>query len=131
MKFEAKLKGARELDRKLSELGKAPRAKVLTSGLRAAAGVYRKKIREGLKKTERTGELAKAVSAQTKRRRRFAVIVGLGLKRAGFYGIFHEFGTSREPAKKVWRPAFQSESPAALMAFAAKAWEAIAKVARR
>lgn len=53
------------------------------------------------------------------------VAVAVGPSRAGFYGSFQEFGTSRHAAQPFARPAFDKHAPDALDILADEIWFSI------
>jgi HK97 gp10 family phage protein len=54
------------------------------------------------------------------------VAVAVGPSKAGFYGSFQEFGTSRHGAQPFARPAFDAKAPQALTVLGRALWTALA-----
>lgn len=125
LKFE--IKGLRELDAGLAELPAAVRGKTLEAALmRAAKPILdearsRAPVRQGGAKRigkGSKGRLPGFLRASLRRARKRAsdasATVQIGPHRRAFYGMFQEFGTSRQAARPFLRPAFDAKAQEAL-----------------
>jgi len=127
-----RIEGAKELDRVLKKLPKKIRGKVLRQALMAGAGVIRKAMRQ--RAPVLTGKLKMSIAARRDRaaeRGGASVAVKVGPLGRGFYGMFTEFGTSRQPARPWARPAFEESKRAALDKTGGQLGKAIEREAAR
>lgn len=127
-----RIEGAKELDRVLKRLPKKIRGKVLRQALMAGARVIRKAMRQ--RAPVRTGKLQMSIAARRDRgaeRGGASVAVKVGPLGRGFYGMFIEFGTSRQPARPWARPAFEESKNEALDKTGGQLGKAIEREAAR
>ena len=109
----AKLKGADELARVLRALPDKLGDPAMASALRKGASVVKKEAAETAPK--RTGTLRKNILIKkAKDRDRGEVAYEVGPAGRAFYGLFAEFGTSRQPARPWLRPAWEASKRPAL-----------------
>lgn len=114
----ARLVGADAMVRVLRSMPKEVSDKVVASAVRAGAAVVRKEaiarapVRSGGR--PKPGNLKKSIRALRTRKTEHDVTYLVGPTGRGFYGLFLEFGTSRQ-AKRPWlRPAFEATADRAL-----------------
>lgn len=107
-----RIQGARELERVLKRLPAQIRGKVLQSAVMAGAAPIRREAKANAPVDD--GTLRKSIVARKDKASGASAAVKIGPTRKGFYGLFAEFGTSRQSAKPWLRPAFESTKRAAL-----------------
>ena len=103
MSTSFKVEGIEELIRKVEELGeKANKEK--TNAVRKGADVFKKEIKNNIttKGLVDCGVLRDSIKHSVKKGRAKIGILDLG---DAYYGIFHEFGTTRLPARPFTEPA--------------------------
>lgn len=120
--------GLAELEKALMQLPDAVAGKALNGALAAGMGSIRKEA-QGLipigsrahylgKKAKgrqvQPGHLSKQLRVRRVRSEKFSSLYALTFSKQGFYGMFHEFGTSKMPAQPILRPAFDNKKEHAL-----------------
>jgi len=131
-KLTSRILGAKELDRVLQKLPREIADKVLAGALtrgaqpfvkaaRAAAPVRQgggvKKLSKRSSRGRLPGWLRASIAARRDRAETGAsVVVKVGVLGRAFYGMFGEFGTSRQAARPWFRPAWDSTRGAVLTA---------------
>jgi len=120
--------GLAELERALMQLPEAVAGKALNGALAAGMGSIRKEAKNlipvGTKahyigkkskgKLVQPGHLSKQLRVRKLRNEKFSSMYALSFSAAGFYGMFHEFGTANMPARPILRPAFDNKKDQAL-----------------
>jgi len=131
-----KLKGARELDRKLARLEKRTAKKVMRKALRAGGKVILAEAKRRAPK--RTGALAASLKVRaakrSRRRRGVAVIVATAegwFKGDEFYGAFVELGTEDMEAQPYVRPAYDAKKGQAVQVIMTEAGRGIEAEAQK
>lgn len=146
MTISAELEGAPALTRKLRELGRLEDGKVLKSAGRAAGKVVVKRA-QALIPVNKVNKLHKTYKGRyvapgfAKRSIKYITVlskdkqkvtVSVGVRKEAFYAVsFVEMGTSRMPAQRWLRPAFQSTSSEQQKALTTHLKKAIEKIARK
>lgn len=143
--FKIDLPDAKYMERTLEEMDRRFRANILRSALRAAAGVYRRVLRQAARPFKDSGDLARSVMVVVRRARgklRYYALAGFRYGRfgdpprtsqdPGVYSYFLEEGATRENRGRVRATKFASKAvrskavaQEATEAFAAKARERI------
>lgn len=123
MKVTAKVSGFKELDAVLKELPRTMQKQVLGNAVAAGARAIRKEVKGAIPvgqdpspASKKYGSAKSNVRFFRLRRLRRAVAgyrVSMG---KAFWMTFYEFGTSRQPARPFFRPAFERASGEAIKA---------------
>lgn len=147
--MRVEVQGFRELDAALAQLPEALRRPVVLAALRKAARPMvaeartrvrrgRDPRRRGSKKQRRSGEavligpLADSIRASAARDASgTGASIAVGPDRRHFYGMFLEFGTSRQPPRRFLTPAFEIRKEDAVRLVGEELWKALAAAARR
>ena len=120
--------GFAALENALKQLPEAVAGKALNGALAAGMGSIKKEaaglIPMGSKahfigkkakgKLVQPGHLRKQLRVRKLRNEQFSSAYALSFSAAGFYGMFHEFGTAKMPAHPILRPAFDNKKDQAL-----------------
>jgi HK97 gp10 family phage protein len=98
-------RGAQEARRQFARL-----PEVVRQQINDATDLTRKAVQAGAKArvTVRTGRLKKAIRSSMDKRRGAGKV---GVTRAGFYGLFLEFGAAGRSARPFMLPALEEETP--------------------
>lgn len=132
-----KIKGLRELARKLKQMPVELRGKTLNAALRkgakeiASEAQRRVPVRDGV--LQRSIVIRKARVINPNNEASQTVSVRKNAKSGGnpYYASFVEFGTSKMPARPFMRPAFESRNGDALAVFKTELSKRIERFARR
>lgn len=129
-----RIEGAREFERVLKQLPKGLRGKVLDNAVRAGANVVRKEAkrlapRGANEPHPKFGRLVDNIRVSKDKRGRDSVNMILHTGRA-FWGMFHEFGTSRMAARPFMRTAFDEHVVEALAKIGDRMGKNIEKTAK-
>lgn len=128
-KFE--IKGAKATEQVLKKLPNAMRGRVL----RAAASAGGRVVRDTAKLSApvgETGETRESIAVRTQKESgRNSVTVRVGPTRRAFYAFFGEFGTSNQPARPWFRPAWDASKGRALNKIGDSLGKAITRAAKR
>lgn len=127
-----RLEGAKDLEKVLKGLPNQVRGRTLRTAAMAGAGEIRKAARQTAPVGE-TGTLRASIVARQDKdsKNRHGVTVKVGPSRAGFYGLFHEFGTAALAPRPWLRPAWEAAKGRALNRIGDSLGKAIEKAARR
>ena len=120
--------GLAELERALMQLPEAVAGKALNGAVSAGIASIRKEAKgmipigsqahwigkKAKGKLVQPGHLSQQLRVKRVRSQKFSTLYALTFSRAGFYGMFHEFGTAKMPARPILRPAFDQKKEAAL-----------------
>ena len=117
MSADLEVSGMQELVARVQELGKQATNIQNQALLKAAQPVLDEAIRTTTF-TDRTGNLRKGLKISRPKSKGDTKYVLVGVDKADtsliFYGKFHEFGTSREPARPFLGPAYQRHKKEAI-----------------
>ncbi|MGF7429586.1 HK97 gp10 family phage protein [Thermoanaerobacterium thermosaccharolyticum] len=100
--FTVEVIGSKEILFKLRSLEEAS-SEILEKAASSAAEVV--KDAASKKAPRRTGKLARSMVYKTKEKSKTGVEIVIGPDKDAFYGLFHEYGTSKMPAHPFLRPA--------------------------
>lgn len=126
-----RLEGAKELEAVIRRLPNKVRGRVLRSGAMAGAREVREAARQAAPVGE-TATLRDSIAARTQKTgARNGITIRVGPTRAGFYGLFQEFGTSWLPARPWFRPAWEASKGRALNRIGKMLGPAIERAAKR
>ena len=131
MKVSMKVEGLAALDKKLTALPIAVRAKAMRSALMFAITPWQNAARE--KVAERFGNLRKAITKKSfinkanGFRAEAGIVMATKKKAPGWRWHFEEFGTSKQRARPFIRPAFDENQQNVIDRFVKKIKERIAK----
>ncbi|MGE0294968.1 MAG: HK97-gp10 family putative phage morphogenesis protein [Hyphomonadaceae bacterium] len=118
MNIDFKVEGLRELDKALNKLPLKARGNIMRNAL--------SKAMEPVKRSAvslapiRTGNLRQSIVKRTstpKGGNGFVAEARVSVTTDGWYGMFHEFGTVKLPARPFIRPAIDNNADAALAIF--------------
>lgn len=126
--------GLAELERALMQLPEAVAGKALQSAVASGINVIKRGAvnyvpvgtrphyigRKAKGRIAQPGNLRKRLRTLRLRESKYSSAYALTFSKLGFYGVFHEFGTSKMKATPMLRPAFDAYKEAALEAFKAK-----------
>lgn len=110
--IKTRIEGADELAKVLKLLPGKMGASVLASSLRTGAVLIKKEAAARAPRDQ--GDLAKSIRVQKVKQKGTEALFHVGPDREHFYGIFSEFGTSKESARPWLRPAFDTKAAEAL-----------------
>lgn len=126
--IEIKISGLKELKDALQKLPERVQKRVLRGATMAGAQVIKKAAKQRAPvgtvphkdakgRTIAPGNLRKSIIARAKKgASKTSVTVSVGPSSRGFYGMFHEFGTSKMAARPFLRPAFDDNKERAVEA---------------
>lgn len=124
VKIDFVIEGVDELASKLRKLGETVNSeKFIYSVLRPGGEVLKDEIE--LWAPYDTGQLVDSLDISEKGKEKVSIRVGP--TGAGFYGRFHEYGTSQLPANPFMRPAFDAASDDIEDAIQDAFWDAVVK----
>ena len=120
--------GLAELEKALMQLPEAVAGKALSGAIAAGMGSIRKEAtglipvgsrahylgRKAKGRLVQPGHLSKQLRTRRVRSDKFSCLYALTFSKPGFYGMFHEFGTSKMAANPILRPAFDNRKDRAL-----------------
>jgi HK97 gp10 family phage protein len=135
--IEFKVSGFKELERNLRKLPQEIAGKVLRESLRKAAQPVVEQAKTAAPRSTdpgSQGHLADSIalrSFKTEGLDDLEVNLWLGPSPKHFYGMFHEFGTRKMPARPFLRPAWDAQGNEVLDAFGRLLGAAIEKAARK
>lgn len=112
-----RITGGKELAAKLNRLDDDMRKKIGRAATRDAAKVVRDETElSAPPRTTAPVHIADSVkvSVASKESTRFSWVYYVRISRKAFYWTFYEFGTSRQPARPFFRPAFERSKGEAL-----------------
>lgn len=120
--------GADTLLRKLRQLEDAVAGDALEQAVKAGAEPIRADASQ--RAPRRTGKLAGSIIVEPDEKGKTQASVKIGPEKDAFYGLFHEFGTSKMAANPFLRPAMDEQKDAAVAAVRRELQKALARVAR-
>lgn len=121
--MEFKIEGINEIKKKLQELDETMRKDIMEEVLKAGAEPVREQA--AISAPKRTGKLSERIEIEIEDES-----VKIGPHKSVFYGIFHEIGTYKMPAKPWLRPAMESKKKEASNAASKKMYEKIKEVVK-
>jgi len=132
------VRGLAEAQRALKQLPEKLQGRVMIAAVRNAASLLRTEIRKAAPRgqtqsdaSKRYGRLRQNVRlVRLKRVPKGSAAFRVNTGNA-FWGVFYEFGTSRQPARPWFRPAIETASDAALDRLRVRLAEGIAKEAEK
>ena len=123
------INGIKDIQKVFRLLPKRLQDKALMSALRAGATIQRKEIAANAPRAAGGGGFLASHIVSKRVKGQFAIITGPS--RAAFYGGFQEFGTSRTPARRYIRNAFDGTSNAVKTKIMAQLVKAIGREAKK
>ena len=106
------IKGLKELAKNREKLSRSLEKSMIRTALRNAAKSVVKRAEDKIRANDlvQTGDLANNIGSKAKVTRRGVGFVKVAPYADQFYGLFHELGTSKVPAKPFLRPALAEAS---------------------
>lgn len=120
---DLQVEGLAELERDLQRVERRLQGRVVRNAARAGAVLIRRKAKSLAPRA--TGQLVKDIVLRTKREPNGDIVARVGVKPLSFYGMFAEFGTSRQAARPWLRPAFDSQREQVAKAIQDRLWKEI------
>lgn len=127
-KTTIRLTGDKELKRKIAALEEAVVGQVVEKAAMAAAVVLRDSAKR--RAPRRTGKGAESMTAKVVSRKAGEAKIAVGPGKEGWYLMFHEFGTSKMPARPFLRPAIDENGEEAVREARRVLWDEIMGVVR-
>lgn len=125
MKFEVKIKGAKELELALKELGPVPARKLGTKALKAGGEIIADYAR--ILVPVLTGQLQDSIAVvPTRERRDSQRTAAIGFRRPGSrYAHLVEFGSRHARAQPFMRPAIDAKGESAIAVISHELWAGV------
>lgn len=128
MQFSFRLLGQKEIIRRLSLMPDATAGKALSKAAMAGAKVIVSAAKA--RAPVRTHKLQESITAEVTEKSRDHVEAKIGPGKSGFYGMFHELGTSKMPARPFLRPVLDESEEQVIQAVWRELEAQILKAAR-
>ncbi len=125
MASEFKVEGIEDLMARLNSLGERVATRTENKALREGADVLREEMSR--RSPQDTGSLAENIVKSRVKQAEIGKYIEVGPDKKHFYGLFHEFGTTKMPARPFIGPALEEEGKAVMNVMAGVLRKELAK----